>query len=77
MCPCYPVDGLAVYIVHIHGFFFHIHGSRVKPHKLDSFDWIKLVEMVNKMASKQASINKMICFVERKTDTQVLRTPCH
>jgi len=29
-CPCYPSDGL----------FSYIHGSRVEPHQIDSFDWL-------------------------------------
>ena len=33
--PCFPLDGLAVNIVHIHGFFLHIHGSHVEPHRFD------------------------------------------
>ena len=33
--PCFPLDGLVVYIVHIHGFF-----SRVEPHPFEYFDWM-------------------------------------
>ena len=38
--PCFPLYGLAVYIVHIYGLFFNIHGYRVEPHPFDSFDWL-------------------------------------
>jgi len=34
--PCFPLYGLAVYIVHIYGLFFNIHGYRVEPHPFDS-----------------------------------------
>ena len=37
-------------------FFFYIHGSRVEPRQIDSFDWMLLVEMVNNMASKNAPL---------------------
>jgi len=54
--PCFSLDGLAMYISHIHGFFFYIHASRVEPHPIDSFDWLYLAEMVNKVASQQAPL---------------------
>jgi len=38
--PCFPLYGLAVYTVHIHGFFFYKHGSHVEPHQVYSFDWL-------------------------------------
>ena len=55
----FPLYGLAGYIVHIHGFFFNIHGSRVEPLPIDLFDWLKLVEMVNSMASKQEPLRQI------------------
>jgi len=29
------MGGLVVYIVHIHGFCFYIHGSREEPHRIE------------------------------------------
>ena len=37
--PRFTLDGLAVYIVHIHGLFIYLHGSNVEPHPIDAFDW--------------------------------------
>jgi len=54
--PRFPLDDLAVYIVDILGFYFYIYGSRVEPHRIDSFDWLQLVEMVSNRASKQAPL---------------------
>jgi len=42
--PCFPLYCLAVYIVHIHGFSFYLHGSRSEPHRIDSFEWLLLVD---------------------------------
>ena len=38
--PHFPLDYLAMYIVHIHGLFIYLHGSRVEPHPIDAFDWL-------------------------------------
>ena len=54
--PCFPLDGLAGYIVHSHGFFFYIRGSLVESHPIDLFDWLSLEEMIHNMASKQAPL---------------------
>ena len=36
--PRFQLDFLVVYIFHIHGFFFYIHGSRMEPRLIDKFD---------------------------------------
>jgi len=38
--PCFPLDGLAVYIVHMYGLFIYLHGSHVEPHPISAFDWL-------------------------------------
>jgi len=36
----FPLDGLAVYIVHMYGLFIYLHGSHVEPHPINAFDWL-------------------------------------
>jgi len=38
--PRFPLDGLVVYFVYIHGLISYLHGSRVEPHTIDAFDWL-------------------------------------
>ena len=78
--PCFPLDGLAVYMKNIHGFFFHIHRSRVS--EASPVRLIRLAETSRDgkqygIETGAASINKTTCLFAKQTNTHVLRTPCH
>ena len=70
--PCFPLYGLAVYIVHIYGLFFNIHGYRVEPHPFDSFDWLCIASRDRKQHCVETGAASVI-----KTSYLVVKKPKH
>ena len=71
--PCFPLDGLAVYIIPIYGFslLYTRLRSGASPNRLI---WLAVVSRDSKLQGVEigaASINETTNFVAKKTNTQV------
>ena len=75
--PRFPLDGLVVYIVHIHGFFLHIYGSRVEPHAFTHLSVCSRDREQHDVETGAAWVSKTTYLVVKKTNTRVLSITCH